>query len=70
MFRQLFTEDRMSTSKATHIHTKKYDVVFALDGDDSDIEIYDKDKEETVVEEMEVTEKEVRAILKKYKIKA
>ena len=70
MFRELFTEDRMSTSKATHINTKRYDVVYALNGNDSDINIYDKQKEKDVVDEMETTEKEVFAILKKYKIKA
>jgi len=62
--------ERMSVSKATHINTKKYEVVYALDGNNSDINIYDKDKEKDVVDEMEVSEKEVFAILKKYKIKA
>ncbi len=73
MFKELFTEiteDRMSTSKANIINTKRYEVIYSLDGDDSDIKIYDKEKEENVVEEMEVSEKEVKSILKKYKLKA
>ena len=69
MFKELFTEDRMTVSKATHINTSRYEVVYALDGNNSDINIYDKQKEEEIVDEMEITKKEVYAILKKYKIK-
>jgi len=61
------SEDRMSVSKATHINSKKFNIIYVLDGNESDIEVYDKDKEKTVVDLMDVPEKEVQKILKKYK---
>ncbi len=70
MFKELFTEELNVTSKGNIIKTKRYEVVYVLDGEYSKIEIFDWKIEKVVVEEMEISEEELHEILKKYKLKA
>jgi cytidylate kinase len=69
MFKELFTEDRMSVSKATISKNKRYEAIYGLEGDESDIEIYDNQEEKVIVDKMDIPEKEVKQLLKKYNLK-
>jgi hypothetical protein len=66
-FKELF--ERENVSVATFDHNNRYDVVYSLAGDESDIEIYDKQDEKVVVDEIDIPENEVLKLLKKYKFK-
>jgi hypothetical protein len=74
MFKELFTEglnpdwERGSSSKMTVVKTPKYIVRYDLNGEDSFIMV---DNKKTYKTELEIydNEKEIRKLLKKYKVK-